>query len=270
MGEVSNNTLQAVMFDYLQSQKSGTITESENSMGLLLRWFGQDRDVTALSPVEIEEYCSSINDNNVDSSASMKSLKKVFSTLYKNETIALDLSRYIKIRKRKTTIASTGQGYEEQFDMLTQEGWDKLEEEVGGLRERREDIAEDIRKAAATGDFSENAPLDAAREAQGKNEGRIREIEETLKKSRVMDSKSIKRRGKSAAFVGSTIVLKNRTTNKQNSYMLVESSESNPKEGKLSIQSPIGRAIYGMAAGSEIEIQLPNGEANLFYLSSIK
>ena len=125
-------------------------------------------------------------------------------------------------------------------------------------------------KAAATGDFSENAPLDAAREAQGKNEGRIREIEETLKKSRVMDSKSIKRRGKSAAFVGSTIVLKNRTTNKQNSYMLVESSESNPKEGKLSIQSPIGRAVYGMSAGSEVEIQLPNGEANLFYLSSIK
>ena len=85
-----------------------------------------------------------------------------------------------------------------------------------------------------------------------------------------MDSKSIKRRGKSAAFVGSTIVLKNRTTNKQNSYMLVESSESNPKEGKLSIQSPIGRAVYGMSAGSEVEIQLPNGEANLFYLSSIK
>ena len=52
--------------------------------------------------------------------------------------------------------------------------------------------------------------------------------------------------------------------------MLVESSESNPKEGKLSIQSPIGRAIYGMPAGSEIEIQLPTGEANTFYLSSIK
>ena len=52
--------------------------------------------------------------------------------------------------------------------------------------------------------------------------------------------------------------------------MLVESSESNPKEGKLSIQSPIGRAVYGMSAGSEVEIQLPNGEANLFYLSSIK
>ena len=270
MGEVSNNTLQAVMFDYLQSQKSGTVAESENAMGLLLRWFGEDRDITELSPVQIEEYCSSINDNNVDSSATMKSLKKFFSTLYKNEIITLDLSRYIKIRKRKTTIASTGQGHEEQFDMLTQEGWNKLEQEVKDLRLRREDIAEDIRKAAATGDFSENAPLDAAREAQGKNEGRIREIEETLKKSRVMDSKSIKRRGKSAAFVGSTIVIKNRTTNKQNSYMLVESSESNPKEGKLSIQSPIGRAIYGMPAGSEVEIQLPNGEANLFYLSSIK
>jgi len=269
LGEDSSNTLQAVMFDYLQSQKSGTVSESENAMGLLLRWFGQDKDITTLSPVEVEEYCSSINDNNVDSSASMKSLKKFFSTLYKNETIALDLSRYIKIRKRKTTTLS-GQGHEEQFDMLTQEGWNKLEEEVGDLRLRREDIAEDIRKAAATGDFSENAPLDAARESQGKNEGRIREIEETLKKSRVMDSKSIKRRGKSAAFVGSTIVLKNRTTNKQNSYMLVESSESNPKEGKLSIQSPIGRAIYGMPAGSEIEIQLPTGEANTFYLSSIK
>ena len=66
MGEGSNNTLQAVMFDYLQSQKSGTVAESENAMGLLLRWFGEDRDITALSPVEIEEYCSSINDNNVD------------------------------------------------------------------------------------------------------------------------------------------------------------------------------------------------------------
>ena len=61
MGEVSNNTLQAVMFDYLQSQKSGTVAESENAMGLLLRWFGEDRDITELSPVQIEEYCSSIN-----------------------------------------------------------------------------------------------------------------------------------------------------------------------------------------------------------------
>ena len=125
-------------------------------------------------------------------------------------------------------------------------------------------------EAAAGGDFSENAPLDAARENQGKNEGRIREIEDTLKKSRVMDSKSMRKRGRSAAFVGSTIVIKNKTTNKQNSYMLVESSESNPKEGKLSIQSPIGKAIYGMAAGSEVEIRLPSGESNLFYLSNIK
>ena len=266
----SNNTLGTVMFEYMQTQKSGSLSESENAMGLLLRWFGEDRDIATLSPVQIEEYCSSINDNNVDSSGSMKSLKKFFQTLYKNESTGLDLSRYIKIRKRKSDLLFSGQGVEEQFDMLTQEGWNKLESEVGGLRERREDIADDIRKAAAGGDFSENAPLDAARETQGKNEGRIREIEDTLKKSRVMDSKSMRKRGRSAAFVGSTIIIKNKTTNKQNSYMLVESSESNPKEGKLSIQSPIGKAIYGMAVGSEVEIRLPSGESNLFYLSNIK
>ena len=147
---------------------------------------------------------------------------------------------------------------------MTKEGIKLLKDEQDTLKGQRGDIIDSIRLAAADKDFRENAPLDAARETQGKAEARIRELEDTLRHAVIIDTKQGK-----GARVGNTVVLKDLTSGKNVTYKLTDTAEADPLSGKISIVSPVGGAVVGRSQGDEIAVQTPKGERR-YQLASIK
>lgn len=141
--------------------------------------------------------------------------------------------------------------------MYTQQGYQELVDELNYLKfEKREKIKNDIAVARSFGDLSENSEYDEARNEQAKNEARIKELEELLENAVILDESSI---DTSVISLGSNVKILNKNLNVEIVYDLVGSNESNPMEGKISDQSPIGAALMGKRVGDEVVAEAPNG-----------
>ncbi|WNJ20155.1 transcription elongation factor GreA [Pontibacter sp. G13] len=141
---------------------------------------------------------------------------------------------------------------------LTKEGYEKLLDELNHLKTKgRSEIASQIQKAREMGDLSENAEYDAAKDAQGLLEMKISKMETTLANSRVIDESEI---DLSKAYILSTVTLKNLKMNKEFKYTLVAEEEANIKENKISVKSPVGKAVLGKSIGDVISIDVPAGK----------
>lgn len=133
---------------------------------------------------------------------------------------------------------------------LTEDGKKELEKELEALIAERPAITEKIATARAFGDLSENEDYSAARNEQKLAESRIAEIEDILKNAKIIKSKKGGKIG-----LGSKVVVK--LSGKEYTYSIVGPVEANPLEGKVSNESPIGKALFGRSAGEEYT--LPNG-----------
>ena len=144
---------------------------------------------------------------------------------------------------------------------LSKEGYQKLKEELRHLKiEGRKQIAADIEEARSKGDLSENAEYDAAKEAQGYLEKKIAELEHSLASARVIDEKNI---DPNKVFVLSTVTIKNHTKNKEAVYTLVSKQEADFSKGRISVESPIGKALLGKEVGDIVEVKVPAGNLKL-------
>jgi transcription elongation factor GreA len=132
---------------------------------------------------------------------------------------------------------------------LTKEGVDELKVEVAELIAQRAPIAERIKTAREFGDLSENAEYSSAREEQVRVESRIAEIEHIL-----LNVDIIKKNNGQSVALGSTVTLKNHNTKK---FQVVGTVEADPINGKISDESPIGKALLGKKVGDEVEIKTP-------------
>ncbi len=139
----------------------------------------------------------------------------------------------------------------------TAEGLKKLKEELEQLKSiERPKASQDIADARDKGDLSENAEYDAAKEAQGLLELKIKKMEEVYSNARLIDESQL---DVSKALVLSHVKIKNQTNGMEMSYHLVAESEADLKNGKISVTSPIGKGLLGKSVGEIAEIQVPNG-----------
>ena len=146
---------------------------------------------------------------------------------------------------------------EEKTIKFTQEGYDLLMQELEERKgPKRSEIANRIEEARSQGDLSENSEYDDAREAQAKNESRIHEIEELIKKADIIGDSEIDTK---VISVGSTVVLKDMETKAEDTYTLVGTSEENLFTNKISEESPVGKAIKGKKKGNTVEVTTPSG-----------
>ena len=144
-----------------------------------------------------------------------------------------------------------------QIAYYTEEGLKKLKDELHQLRTvERPKISAQIAEARDKGDLSENAEYDAAKEAQGLLEAKIAKMEETISNARLIDESQL---DNSKVLILSTVKLKNLAMNKEMKYTLVAENEANLKEGKISVDSPIGKGLLGKKVGDVAEIKVPNG-----------
>ncbi len=140
---------------------------------------------------------------------------------------------------------------------ITKTGLEELKEELEKLKtEKREEIAERISQAKELGDLSENAEYSEAKEAQAFNEGRILELETVLKNAIIIDEDSS---SAGVVVVGSKVAIKEKNSDKEREYHIVGSHEASPAEGRISNESPIGKALLGGKVGDLVKIELPKG-----------
>jgi transcription elongation factor GreA len=142
---------------------------------------------------------------------------------------------------------------------MTRNGVERLKEELHQLKSQdRPNIIQAIAEARAQGDLSENAEYESAKERQGFIEGRIAEIEAKLSNVQIIDPASLNADGK--CVFGATIELENLDEEKSITYQIVGEDEADIKANKISISSPLARALIGKEDGDVVEVETPGGQ----------
>ena len=140
---------------------------------------------------------------------------------------------------------------------MTNEGYRKLEAELHRLKaEERPRIIQQISDARAHGDLSENADYPAAKDAQGLNEARVADLEDKIARAEIIDPSKLS--GSTVKF-GATVGLEDEESGDKVKYKIVGEDEANLREGKISINSPIARALIGKSKGESAEVTTPKG-----------
>ena len=144
-----------------------------------------------------------------------------------------------------------------QTNFLTKEGYQKLQEELDYLRtQKRQEVAERLHEAMEGGELIENAEYEAAKNEQAFVEGRIQELEMLLATARVIEDNGKKK--KDLVQVGTTVTIQEEGYGEE-TYTIVGAAEANPREGKISNESPIGKAILNRKLGDEVQVEVPDG-----------
>ncbi len=147
----------------------------------------------------------------------------------------------------------------ERVPMLA-EGYEKLTADLQALRQERPKIVDAIEEARAHGDLSENAEYHAAKERQGQVEAQIAEIEDRVSRAQIIDPASLS--GDKIVF-GATVTVLDDDEQPQR-YQIVGQTEADARNGRISYESPLGRALIGKTVGEEVEVTVPSGDR--FYL----
>ncbi len=140
---------------------------------------------------------------------------------------------------------------------MTREGHQSLQDELKHLiRVERPKVVQDIAEARSHGDLSENAEYDAAKDRQGFIEGRIQELNDKIARAQVIDPATI---NSEKIVFGAKVTLFDIDTEKEVKYQIVGEDEADIKCGKISITSPVGKALIGHSADEEVSINVPSG-----------
>jgi transcription elongation factor GreA len=151
--------------------------------------------------------------------------------------------------------------------LLTQEGYAKLEEEVEYLKAvKRREVADRIKVAISFGDISENAEYDEAKNEQAQMEERILKLENMIRKAVIIDESKI---DVNIVTIGSIVKVNDIEFGEQVEYTIVGSAEADPYEGRISNESPVGKALLGRTIGDVVDVHVPDGTAK-FEILEIK
>ncbi|MBI4085153.1 MAG: transcription elongation factor GreA [Candidatus Liptonbacteria bacterium] len=142
---------------------------------------------------------------------------------------------------------------------LTKERFEELEKELDALKnEKRREVADRLKQAKEFGDLSENSEYTEAREEQSRVEIRISELDDIIKKAAII--KSEKKSASDSVFIGSTVTVKR--DDSVFTYRIVGSNEAKPEEGRISNESPLGRAFLDRKVGEKVMVVTPGGKAD--------
>jgi len=244
----NNPTLAEVADTFLSHLPPEERGKIQAEISKFVRWLGSSRQVNDISPVDVASYGEQI----IPSAA--KPIKSFLTYIQKRGFSEINLAPHLRAKKTSSKAAAIWQSNQAQIT-LTAQGYTKLKEELASLEDQRSRVIEEIQKAAADKDFRENAPLTAAREQKSHLEGRIKEIESTLNLAKIMGGQ----RDLSRAKLGDTVVLRDLSSDKELRYTLVDPREANPAMGKLSVASPLGKAILNKEKGQTVEVTAPAG-----------
>jgi transcription elongation factor GreA len=231
--------------------------KSQQAIYGFVRWYGGKRTLAQLTAHEVENYAERLSSARSNYLSNVEQVRAFLAYAKKQGWSQTNLAAHLKTRKAKTRLSPSGRRHQSTSTPLTRQGYAGLETEITRLKKRRLEVIEEMRRAAADKDFRENAPLDAAREEKGHLEGRLRELEEALNSATIIDE--TKRAGLKVS-VGDSVILIDPASGEELHYTVVGPREVDPVKGRISNNSPIGRAVVGCAQGATVEITIPLGK----------
>ncbi len=230
---------------------------SQQEIYKFIRWYGGERPFAGLTAPEVANYAERLSLSDTDYIRKLELIRAFLVYAKKEEWSKSNLAIHLKAKRGKTRFQpSTRQGLPQTIS-LTQKGYAELEAKLAAFKAKRPQAIDEMRRAAADKDFRENAPLEAAREQRGHLEGRIRELEETLKSAVVIDGKQ---KDTLKVNIGDSVIIRDLASGEELRYTLVSPREVDPTKGKISVASPIGKAIIGQGGGKVIEVMAPAGK----------
>jgi transcription elongation factor GreA len=236
----------------------------QQELNRFVRWF-ERRPMSEMSAQEVEKYQEEFEKTGADSRR-LEPVKLFLAYAHKQGFTDINYGKFIRIRR---TIARGrgGRSAEQQVEMptgemLTAEGFQRLQEELDNLiNVKRPEIARDLFEARIDKDFRENAPYDAAKQHQAEVEARIRQLQGILARAQIIEE------GKHGAggrvILGAKVKLRDLTHDEELEYTLVSANEANPRAGRISIASPVGRALLDHVPGDTVEVEAPAGSVQM-------
>lgn len=244
---------------YLAALPDGERIASQAEVERFVRWCGADRTCDQLRGQEVANYAETITGTVTDASHRAEAVRGFLAFAKKAGHTSTNLATHLRLRK--TSAARPARGPARKEVEMSEDERAALTAELDGLKARRPRIVSDIQRAMADKDFRENAPLDAARQQQAYVEGRIRELESIL--DRAVPVKDTAPPSSEVVEIGSTVVVRNLGSGVEVTYTLVRPGEVSPAQGRISFESPVGRALLQRRPGDEVEVAAPAGTLRL-------
>lgn len=256
MSDTVPATLMEAARRYLAELADEERIASQAEVERFVRWSGADRACDQLRAHDVANYAETLTGTVTDASSRANAVKRFLAFAKKAGYTSTNLGTHVRLRKTSGRRPSRGGGAFKTLE-VTREEMEALTAELEALKGQRPRITRDLQRAMADKDFRENAPLDAAREQQGFVEGRIRDLEARLERAVVLEGEqTVSGR---VVEVGCTVHLHNLKSGTQTSYSVVRPSEVDAAQGRISAQSPVGRALLLRRAGEEVEVAAPSG-----------
>ncbi len=252
-----NPTLGEAASIFLASLPTAEGEKSQQAVYGFVRWYGWERPIAGLTAHEVANYAEQLPSSQPNYLKNAEQVKAFLLYTKKQGWSKTNLAAHLKTKKAKARLPSPSRRDLPPTTPLTQQGYAELEAELADLKSRRPQAIDEMRRAAADKDFRENAPLEAAREQRGHLEGRIRELEEALKSATIIDETP---KVGLKVSTGNSIVLSDIVSGEELRYTIVSPREVDPTKGKISSNSPIGKAVIGRTQGEIVEITAPLGK----------
>lgn len=250
-------TLGEALQEYLDSLKPETRVRVGGFVSKYVDFAGHDVMISSLTGSHVEHYRESqIHPTDPQAPERVAALKDWFQFLKKRNYTTANLGIYVRVKKSQGRSNSTGAQArtEDQSIEMTAEGIEALRRELEELQAKHPEIIKAIQEAREDKDFRENSPLEAAREELAFNEQRRRDIEAALKRAVIADGS-----GSDVTAVGSLVTVTRVDTEHQATWKLVGPREANAKEQKISVESPVGKALLGRRTGETVAVEAPSG-----------
>jgi transcription elongation factor GreA len=254
----------SVVFSEALTQYLSTkgVIDNQQELSKFIRWCGRDRNVIELTPQEAASYGEFLSNSSgkQDTTERVQAIKLFLSFCHKRNFTQASLAKHVRGRKGSRKPRIPVELARPSLD-ITHEGYQKLLDELESLIQERVVVAKEINLAAADKDFRENAPLDAARERQGYMEARIRELEDGIQRARLTDTNggTVNVGLVPTVRLGCTVKLIDSSSKEEMIYTIVNASEASPMDFKMSVASPVGKALMDHVAGEEVRVNTPRG-----------
>jgi len=212
--------------------------------------------VAAITAVDVSKYQEQFSESSVDINSRLEPVKTFLTSLKTQKLTPTNLGAFVRLKRAPTRRrASDNVQAEPEEVRITEEGFERLKTELDRLEnEIRPEVTEDLKRAAADKDFRENAPYDAAKQKLSEVQGRINDIRKTLSAASIYTAESTE-----TVDLGMAVTLHSLLEDEMVIYTIVGPGEVSPRDGKISLQSPIGRALADRRVGEVVDVETPVG-----------
>lgn len=240
---------------YLASLPAAGQEASQQEINSFVRWYRANMPMAELTMPQIARYAEHVARSGSDPMKKLEPVRVFLAFAKKQGLTKTNLSVHLRLKLPTAKGKTSGKGGLRET-ALTAQGYKALKQELDSLKKERPRVQEEIRQAAADKDVRENAPLEAAREHLGYVASRIRELEAIIGNAQVMKAQT---QPVIAVSQGHKVTVRELESGETFSYILVDPQEVNPAKGKISVVSPVGKALLGKGTGAVIEVAAPAG-----------